>query len=347
MRIGYNPVKNRYSNYSPSKIGIASITFVPFMEGFFKDSLDVIDVHLKSICQSMPKSMAYDLLVFDNGSCDEVTYYLKERFSEGMIDWLILSNHNMGKTGALNWIFSAMPNDYIAYSDSDVFFRSGWLQKSLEIFQAYKKAGIVSAQPSFFDVLRGRSVTSINLKKEKPEVKLSNIEPFPQALKEFCDGIGASEEVRQQLRENFVEVAFDPGTETFAVIGATHMQFTISRELAKKLIPLPASGVLEQQDDLFIHKRTEELGYWQLSTKAPLVYHLGNTLGSSDVPEISEVLYQNKIESGDRPKKGESYSGIKDKIKRKMKQRVQQSMRLQNLLKRWYNYIFYLLFEEK
>ena len=59
---------------------------------------------------------------------------------QGDIQWLILSRENLGKTGAQNWIFSAMPNEWIAYTDSDVLFRKGWLEASREIIRALSRS---------------------------------------------------------------------------------------------------------------------------------------------------------------------------------------------------------------
>jgi glycosyltransferase involved in cell wall biosynthesis len=59
----------------------------------------------------------------------------------------VLSDKNMGKGGAWNFIFYAAPGEYVAYADSDIRFFPGWLRRSLEILEAYPKAGMVTARP--------------------------------------------------------------------------------------------------------------------------------------------------------------------------------------------------------
>ena len=63
----------------------------------------------------------------------------------------------------MNWILAALPNEFIGFSDGDVLFRPGWLEKSLEILQAFPTAGLVSVQPCLFDVLKDEAKRIISL----------------------------------------------------------------------------------------------------------------------------------------------------------------------------------------
>jgi len=56
-----------------------------------------------------------------------------------------------------------MPNDWICYSDGDMFFRPGWLENSVAIFEAFPTAGLVFAQPTLFDTLRGTGQAYLQL----------------------------------------------------------------------------------------------------------------------------------------------------------------------------------------
>ena len=101
-RIGQNPAKIGMQAYQPQKLGLATITYIPSMEGYFRDSLAILKLTLESLHQNT--SEPFDLLVFDNGSCAEVQNELTQLHHEGAIRWLILSNDNLGKTGAQNSI---------------------------------------------------------------------------------------------------------------------------------------------------------------------------------------------------------------------------------------------------
>ncbi len=153
-RIGQNPAKLGMQAYQPKKLGLATITYIPSLEGYFRDSLAILKLMLESLHKNT--SEAFDLLVFDNGSCYEIQEELLQLQHQGDIQWLHLSSVNLGKTGAQNWIFSAMPNEWIGYTDSDVLFRKGWLESSRDIIDHFPEAGMVGAQPCYFDVLKGK-----------------------------------------------------------------------------------------------------------------------------------------------------------------------------------------------
>lgn len=74
------------------------------------------------------------MLIFDNGSCPEVQEELRRMQASGFIHFLLLSRFNVGKTGALNWILAALPNELIGFADGDVLFRPGWLEKTMPRF---------------------------------------------------------------------------------------------------------------------------------------------------------------------------------------------------------------------
>ena len=84
MRVGQNPSKMRGSPaYQPKKVGLASLTYVPALEGYFREALEVIDVHLTALHDSIDQEV--DICVFDNGSCPEVISFLQDRWRAGVI----------------------------------------------------------------------------------------------------------------------------------------------------------------------------------------------------------------------------------------------------------------------
>lgn len=286
MRVGTNPVRNRYSVYEPKRVVVASITFAPILDGFFKEAIDVIGVHLHSLRRTVGKEA--DLLVFDNSSCQEVIDFLTEQHSKGIIDWLILSRHNLGKTGSLNWVFSMLPHEFIVSTDSDVLYRPGWLQRSLEIFAGFEQVGIVSAQPAFFNTKQSIQTMAERMSQVMPDIQIREEDPFPEAFEEYCDGINATDEVRRMITENRLRVATQPKGETQAVLGSTSMQFMIRQDVARQLVPLPAAFTLDSDDHQEINRRMEALGYFQLSLPDALIYHMGNTLTGKHMPEINQ-----------------------------------------------------------
>jgi hypothetical protein len=352
MRIGQNPSKMRGSPaYQPRQIGLASLTYVPAFEGYFREAREVFDVHLASLRASLDREC--DLCVFDNGSCAEMVEFLQERWRNKAFDWLVLSHHNLGKNGALNWIFSAMPNDFIGYADSDVLFRPGWLQRSLEIFAAFERAGMVSAQPVFFDFLRGQGQTAAMINAHQGGLKLELIQPRPEVVEEYCDGINASPEMRLQFQQTRLQVVESQTHSLQAVTSATDMQFMVPRPVARKLVPLPIAGALTAADAIEIPRGIESLGYWILSSTDPLVRHLGNTVLDSQSSEIRQHLQQ-----GSLPALGPSQAlpnqhpptqqeGWKHTARRYMQKQIDRFPTLRRGAARIYDGLFSLLYEER
>lgn len=345
MRIGQNPSKMRGSPaYSPKRVGLATLTYVPALEGYFREAREVISVHLASLRASLDQEC--NICVFDNGSCPEIIAYLEEQRRKGLIDWLCLSNHNMGKNGALNWIFASMPNEFIGFADYDVFFRKGWLERTLEIFETFEFAGMVSAQPVFFDFLRGEGKTA-NAIQETDGLSIERVQPKQEIVDEYCDGINASDEMRAQFRQTRLQVAINQARATRAVTSATDMQFMLSREVARKLVPLPIAGALTAKDAIDIPRGIEALGYWILSTEEPLVRHMGNSILGRNIPEIEAYLshkdFQGKPQNPSAPKPG----GFKGSMRIYLQKLLDRSPALRKGVTRIYDGLFSLLYEER
>jgi hypothetical protein len=344
MRVGTNPVRNRYQVYSPKHIGVASITFVPVIDGFFKESLNVIDVHLHSLRRTL--GMNADILIFDNCSCEEATDFLLELYGSGVIDFLILSKHNLGKTGSLNWIFSSMPHEFIVSTDSDVLFRPKWAERSLEVFDSFEQVGIVSAQPAFFNTSDSIQHMAANMAQGMPDIDIRQQAPFPEAFKEYCDGINASDEVRQMVTQNELKVVTNPVNQVEAVLGSTSMQFMIRRDAARQLVPLPAEFTLDSDDHQAINRRMQALGYFQLSLPDALVYHMGNTLQSEHIPEINR-LKQKADEIVGEAQKEIPRPKEENILKTWLIWATTRSDRLKQLVQRIYAMLFDVLYAEK
>lgn len=100
MRQGQNPVKKITTVAKPQRITVAILNYIPMLSGFYANMLEVLKACLGSIWANT--DLPYDLMVFDNGSCREVTDALVQMQREGKIQYLILSEKNLGKGGAWN-----------------------------------------------------------------------------------------------------------------------------------------------------------------------------------------------------------------------------------------------------
>lgn len=362
MRIGQNPSKMRGSPaYTPKRVGLVTLTYIPDLEGYFRQGREVLSVHLASLRESLQHYIAHsegvDLGVFDNGSCPEVVRDLEEQWQAGLIDWLVLSRHNLGKNGALNWIFGALPNELIGFSDYDVYFRMGWLEKSLAIFDAFPGAGMVSAQPVFFDFLRGQGKTVALIRdfadQQSPGAyTFEDFRPRPEVLDEYCEGINATPEQRQQFEQARLQAVRHHGSGVRAVTSATDMQFMVRREVARQVIPLPIAGALSGRDAIAIPQGIEKVGSWILSCDEPLVRHMGNTVLDRAIPEIDAVLEKLSVHQPSQPVMRRANvdlhpRGIKNNLRAQLQRGLDRSPRLRRMVTRLYDNLFSLLYEER
>jgi glycosyltransferase involved in cell wall biosynthesis len=286
MRTGKNPAKDGLPAYTPQRLGVALIVYIPFTEGYFHNALEVFRYQIASLRATT--SEPFDLLVFDNGSCPEAVEVLQEFYDQKVIDWLVLSGHNMGKAGAWNWIFAAMPNELICYADSDVLFRPGWLEASLELLEAFPLAGMIGAQPGFYDVMAGGGKAHQMLE-SSPEYALGEYQPAAEIVDEYVLGIGAAGDLAAQFQNISLPsvTRIDSGIQ--AVIGASHMQFLIPRSVARQVAPLPATRGLLRKETMSIDYKVDDLGYLHLSTMKPYVFHMGNTVNERLLAEVKAL----------------------------------------------------------
>ncbi len=286
MRTGNNPAKAGIPAYTPKKLGVALLVYIPSLAGYFENALDILAYQIDSLYATTNQD--FDLLVFDNGSCLQAVHALQNYHEQKRIDWLFLSQHNLGKTGAWNWIFSAMPNEWICYSDSDVLFRPGWLEASSKILEAFPRAGMVSAQPNFFDVLDGTGKAHLALQSD-PDFKLGEYKPQTEIVDEYCRGIGADDDLTHDFHRKLLPDVLAQASGTRAVIGASHMQFIIPRDVACQVVPLPASKGLFRQETISLDRKVDELGFLHLSTMENYVFHMGNTINEHLLSQVRQL----------------------------------------------------------
>ena len=145
MRKGQNPAKFVKEVAHPKRITVALLNYIPFLSGFYAETLDILKLCLRSM--RTKAGLPFDLMIFDNGSCVEVRDFLVREKDEGRVQYLILSDKNLGKGGAWNIMLSGAPGEIISYTDSDVLFSPGWLERSVEILETFPKVGMVTARP--------------------------------------------------------------------------------------------------------------------------------------------------------------------------------------------------------
>lgn len=283
MRVGQNPAKSIDHVPQPARVTAAVVSYIPFLSGYYAESMEVLRTCLSSLWENTPGP--YDLLVFDNASCREVREFLQTAHQDGRIQYLVLSDRNVGKGGAWNFIFQAAPGEIIAYSDSDVAFSPGWMEASLKILETYPNAGMVTARP-----LRSSEefyTATLDWARSTPGVELVKGQFISwETYQEHNNSMGVAPETARSW--------FDEGYEWRAIykgnpvhLGAAHFQFLGPKRALAAMTPFEMDRPMGQVRAL--DQKLNEAGYLRLCTPQVYVRHLGNRLGTGHGPDHRDV----------------------------------------------------------
>ena len=303
MRKGQNPAKSVKTVAKPERITVAVLTYIPFLSGFYEEGLDVLRVSLESMRKDA--GLPFDLMVFDNGSCAEVRDYLVNEKEAGRIQYLLLSEKNLGKGGAWNMILAGAPGEIIAYADSDILYYPNWLARSIEILETFPNVGMVTARP--FRTPPAFYSSTVEWAQKNATCTEEQFIPWKTFL-EFNLSLGQTEEENVNVYEETKDwkITYTPSLrgseateaisstagdtaslrdaarsqkklEVMALAGASHWQFTAYKSTLQQFLPFDMSRPMGQVRQL--DERMNEAGLLRLMVSDPLVMNLSNTLG--------------------------------------------------------------------
>ena len=322
MRKGQNPAKFVKDVAHPKRITVALLNYIPFLSGFYAETLDVLKVSLESMRKDA--GLPFDLMVFDNGSCAEARDFLVKEKEEGRIQYLILSEKNMGKGGAWNVMLAGAPGEIIAYTDADVLFSPNWLSRSVEILETFPNVGMVTARPfrtppEFYE-------STLKWAREYAMLDEGQFIPWETFL-EFNLSLGQTEEenkkVYAETRDWKItyrpERSGAPSKDVVAYAGASHWQFTAYKSTLQQFLPFDMDKPMGQVRQL--DKRMNDAGLLRLMVSDPLAMNMSNTLGYLR-GELKER------------------SSVKSKKRKSWKRRVLELAPIKRMLLALYNKIF-------
>lgn len=271
MRKGQNPAKFVKDVARPERVTVALLNYIPFLSGFYAETLDVLKVSLESMRKDA--GLPFDLMVFDNGSCPEVREYLVKEKEEGRIQYLILSEKNMGKGGAWNVMLAGAPGEIIAYTDADVLFSPNWLSRSVELLETFPNVGMVTARP--FRTSPELYTSTQEWAKKNATLDEGQFIPWETFL-EFNLSLGQTEEENKKVYAETSDWRIQYKGVT-ALAGASHWQFTAYKSTLGQFLPFDMDKPMGQVRQL--DKRMNDAGLLRLMLPDPLAMNMSNTLG--------------------------------------------------------------------
>ena len=231
---------------------------------------------LKSVLSSLIANtdLPHDLMVFDNGSCRETQDHLRELHDQGHIQYLLLSQKNLGKGGAWNILLSGAPGEIVAYTDSDAYFNPGWLSRSVQLLETYPHVGMVTARPFRQGEASNTQTLAWAEKTRGVDVEKGAFIGWEDYWS-FVRSLGNSEEQAREWYKTSQDTRLTyKGVP--AIVGASHWQFTAWKNTLQKFLPFDMSRPMGQVKQL--DERMNTAGYLRLMPTEMLAQNMSNRI---------------------------------------------------------------------
>lgn len=274
MRRGQNPNRMKdVGGYKP--IVLSVITHLPNLDGYHKDRLNVVKCSLETMRANAGMDN-FQVLVWDNGSCDALTYWLKRSYKP---DFLITAP-NVGKSSARASIVRMLPpKTIIGVADDDMFYYPDWLPAHIKLLTVYPHVGTVSGWPVRTQ-FRFHNFTTLEWAKRAAHVERGRF-ISEQEDKDFCVSIGRDYDwhIKQTKKDEDILIDFR-GVKAYAT--GHHCQWI---GYAGALADCVAYTYRAMDRERPFEKAIDQAGLLRLNTYKRYTRHIGNVLD----PELEEL----------------------------------------------------------
>ncbi|MBN1230606.1 MAG: glycosyltransferase family 2 protein [Anaerolineales bacterium] len=288
VRIGQNPAKFMQDVPQPARITVVVVVYIPFLGGYYQESLNVLKLVLNSIWKNT--TVEYDLMVFDNASCTEVRQYLAEMQAQEKIQFLILSDTNIGKAGAWNVAFNAAPGEFIAYADADVYHYPGWLKVQVDTLETFPQAGMVTGLPMLTPMQYSSATITWAEKTPGVDYQIGRFLSWEDFWRHALSLGGDEEKACKFFEENQDHCVVYQGKRYY--IGASHFQFVTRKKVLQEVLPIPSNRPMGEVR--LLDEAINQKGYLRLCLDHWYNQHMGNTLPAAGFLLEDDLINQEK-----------------------------------------------------
>lgn len=270
MRKGTNPAKLEDSKVeNPCFHQVIVPVYLPKLEGYYKDGLDILKMCLESIYLTVHDKTF--ISVVNNGSCDEVKSYLDGMLKAAKIHEVIHTS-SIGKINAIAKALSGHNFDLVTITDADVLFINGWQKAVYGIYEAFPKAGMVGTTPNS-KMLR---YLTENIHFDNLFLKNLKFRPVaqPEKMRKFSISID-NEKMFNEVSLN--KILSLKRNEVIATLGTGHFTATYKKELLHSIRKsYDLFKISADSDRTYLDIPSIKKGHWRLCTYENYTFHLGN-----------------------------------------------------------------------
>jgi hypothetical protein len=268
MRVGNNPHKDKETSHANYLHQIVIPVYIPNFEAYFKDSFKILQLCVNSILATVHDKTF--ITIINNGSCTEIRNYLDDLFQKNAIHEVI-HTENIGKLNAILKGISGNNIPYVTIADSDVLFCSNWQEATMEVFNAFEKAGVVGITPQF----KTYETNCGNLLFENyfsNKIKFTEVAQ-PTELEMFYQSVGWGKKFNPDYLKYTLSIENSNGK---ALIGSGHFVATYHKKLFKEM-PTFFGYKMGGDSEAFLDKVALNKGLWRLTTTHNFAFHMGNS----------------------------------------------------------------------